>query len=79
MGGKMPEVEVQSDHLIADIVACRIHLVQLRSPLLINANDYGHHSQWSHVRMLHGCTVQVSALAADAYMCDVCQQIHKSP
>ena len=69
----MHEVEVQLDHLVANVVACRIHLVQLRSPLFINANDYGHHSQWSHVRMLHVCTTCVSAVAADARKCDSCQ------
>ena len=40
-------------YLVANIVTSRIHLVQLWPPLFINANDDWHHSQRSHVCVLH--------------------------
>ena len=41
------------NHLVAQVVACGVDLVQLGPPLLINANDDGHHSERPHVCMLH--------------------------
>ena len=42
----------QPSYLVADIVASRVHLEQLQAPLLIYANDDGHHSRRPHVCML---------------------------
>ncbi len=39
-------------HLVANIVACRVHFVELRPLLLVDRDEHGDHTQWPHVRVL---------------------------
>lgn len=41
-------------YLVANIVASRVDLEQLRAKLLVNARQNRHHRQWPHIRMLQG-------------------------
>ena len=50
----------EAAHPVADVVAGRVDLEQLRAALLVDADQDGHHAQRPHVRVLRGARGPVS-------------------
>ena len=61
--------------LVANIVASRVHLEKLRAPLLIDANQHGHHRQGPHRSLLHESVPSVSEIQCLTKGCEIEQKV----